>query len=101
MIIRNGSKTGLLTEESTADQRRVTAHDQPDAPIGGFHLNGPLFEPIIADTVSALEQLAPEVVVPAHCTGWKATHAIATRLPAPSSRTASAPPSAWPPRPVT
>jgi len=46
-----------------------------------FHLAGPLFEPVIADTVSALEQLAPDVIVPAHCTGWKATHAIARRLP--------------------
>jgi len=49
--------------------------------IGGFHLNGPLFEPIIGDTVDALARLAPDVLVPAHCTGWKATHAIAHRLP--------------------
>ncbi len=42
---------------------------------------GPLFEPVIEDTVNALEQLAPEVIVPAHCTGWKATHAIARQLP--------------------
>ena len=46
-----------------------------------LHLAGPLFEPVIGDTVNALEQLAPEVIVPAHCTGWKATHAIARRLP--------------------
>jgi 7,8-dihydropterin-6-yl-methyl-4-(beta-D-ribofuranosyl)aminobenzene 5'-phosphate synthase len=51
------------------------------AVIGGFHLVGPLFERVIGDTVSALEQLAPEVVVPAHCTGRKATHMIARRLP--------------------
>ena len=46
-----------------------------------FHLAGPLFEPVIANTVRALEQLAPDVIVPAHCTGWKATNAIARRLP--------------------
>ena len=50
------------------------------AVIGGFHLTGPLFEPVLGDTVSALKQLAPEVIVPAHCTGWKATHATARRL---------------------
>jgi 7,8-dihydropterin-6-yl-methyl-4-(beta-D-ribofuranosyl)aminobenzene 5'-phosphate synthase len=61
--------------------QRLTGVAKLHALIGGFHLNGPLFEPIIGDTVSALEQLAPEVVVPAHCTGWKATHAIAIRLP--------------------
>jgi hypothetical protein len=32
------------------------------AVIGGFHLAGPLFEPVIADTVTALEQPAPRQV---------------------------------------
>ena len=61
--------------------QRLTGVDQLHAVVGGFHLNGPLFEPIIADTVAAFEQLAPEVIVPTHCTGWKATHAIARRFP--------------------
>ena len=61
--------------------QRLTGIGKLHALIGGFHLTGPLFEPIINDTVSALEQLAPDVIVPAHCTGWKATHAIARRLP--------------------
>ena len=61
--------------------QRLTGVGKLHAVIGGFHLTGPLFEPIIADTVSALEQLAPDVIVPAHCTGWKATHAIARHLP--------------------
>ena len=61
--------------------QRLTGVEKLHAVIGGFHLAGPLFEPVITDTVSALEQLAPEVIVPAHCTGWKATHAIARRLP--------------------
>jgi 7,8-dihydropterin-6-yl-methyl-4-(beta-D-ribofuranosyl)aminobenzene 5'-phosphate synthase len=61
--------------------QRLTGIAKLHAVIGGFHLSGPLFEPIISDTVSALEQLAPDVIVPAHCTGWKATHAIARRLP--------------------
>jgi 7,8-dihydropterin-6-yl-methyl-4-(beta-D-ribofuranosyl)aminobenzene 5'-phosphate synthase len=62
--------------------QRLTGITKLHAVIGGFHLTGPLFEPIIDDTVSGLEQLAPDVIVPAHCTGWKATHAIARRLPA-------------------
>jgi 7,8-dihydropterin-6-yl-methyl-4-(beta-D-ribofuranosyl)aminobenzene 5'-phosphate synthase len=62
--------------------QRLTGIGNLHAVIGGFHLTGPLFEPIIADTVTALEQVAPDVIVPGHCTGWKATHAIARRLPA-------------------
>ncbi len=61
--------------------QRLTGVTKLHAVIGGFHLSGALFEPIIADTVAALGQLAPDVIVPAHCTGWKATHAIAGRLP--------------------
>jgi 7,8-dihydropterin-6-yl-methyl-4-(beta-D-ribofuranosyl)aminobenzene 5'-phosphate synthase len=61
--------------------QRLTGVDKLYAVIGGFHLSGLLFEPIIDDTVDALERLAPDVIVPAHCTGWKATHAIARRLP--------------------
>jgi 7,8-dihydropterin-6-yl-methyl-4-(beta-D-ribofuranosyl)aminobenzene 5'-phosphate synthase len=61
--------------------RRLTGVDRLYAVIGGFHLSGPLFEPIIGDTCDALIELAPEIIVPSHCTGWKATHALAARLP--------------------
>jgi 7,8-dihydropterin-6-yl-methyl-4-(beta-D-ribofuranosyl)aminobenzene 5'-phosphate synthase len=39
------------------------------------------FAPIVPPTVDALADLAPDVVVPAHCTGWDAAQAIAARLP--------------------
>jgi 7,8-dihydropterin-6-yl-methyl-4-(beta-D-ribofuranosyl)aminobenzene 5'-phosphate synthase len=61
--------------------QRLTGVADLHAVIGGFHLSGAAFEPIIGDTVGALEGLAPDVIVPAHCTGWKATHAIARQLP--------------------
>jgi 7,8-dihydropterin-6-yl-methyl-4-(beta-D-ribofuranosyl)aminobenzene 5'-phosphate synthase len=61
--------------------QRLTGVQSIAAVIGGFHLNGPLFAPVIGPTVDALAELAPQVIVPAHCTGWDASHAIATRLP--------------------
>jgi 7,8-dihydropterin-6-yl-methyl-4-(beta-D-ribofuranosyl)aminobenzene 5'-phosphate synthase len=61
--------------------QRLTGVDRVHAVFGGFHLSGPLFAPVVLPTVDALAELAPEVVVPAHCTGWEAAHAIATRLP--------------------
>ncbi len=61
--------------------QRLTGVDQLYAVIGGFHLNGPLFEPIIPAVCDALAAVTPEVIVPAHCTGWKAVHAIAARFP--------------------
>ncbi len=61
--------------------QRLTGETRVHAVLGGFHLNGPLFEPIIPATLDALEQLEPDIVVPAHCTGWRAVHAIAARFP--------------------
>jgi 7,8-dihydropterin-6-yl-methyl-4-(beta-D-ribofuranosyl)aminobenzene 5'-phosphate synthase len=61
---------------------RLTGVGRLLAVVGGFHLSGPAFEPIIGATVAALTELAPELVVPSHCTGWRAQHALAALLPA-------------------
>ena len=58
-----------------------TGIEQIYAVIGGFHLSGAAFEPIIPQTIAALQQFNPAVVVPAHCTGWRATHGIAHAMP--------------------
>src|ERR1700761_443359 len=60
---------------------RLTGVSRLLAVIGGFHLSGPAVEPIIAPTVAALTELAPELIVPGHCTGWRAQHALAAALP--------------------
>jgi 7,8-dihydropterin-6-yl-methyl-4-(beta-D-ribofuranosyl)aminobenzene 5'-phosphate synthase len=49
--------------------------------LGGFHLNGPLFEPLIPRVLDELATMDPAVLVPAHCTGWQAQHALAARFP--------------------
>lgn len=60
---------------------RLTGVDRLHGLLGGFHLSGPAFEPIIEPTVAALTGLAPDLVVPAHCTGWRAQHRLAAALP--------------------
>jgi 7,8-dihydropterin-6-yl-methyl-4-(beta-D-ribofuranosyl)aminobenzene 5'-phosphate synthase len=60
--------------------RRLTGDRPLYAVVGGFHLNGPLFEPLIPRVLDDLAALSPRVVVPAHCTGWRAQHAIAARF---------------------
>jgi 7,8-dihydropterin-6-yl-methyl-4-(beta-D-ribofuranosyl)aminobenzene 5'-phosphate synthase len=60
--------------------RALTGVERVHAVLGGFHLTGALFEPVIGPTVEALGELAPDVVVPAHCTSWKAQHALAAGL---------------------
>jgi 7,8-dihydropterin-6-yl-methyl-4-(beta-D-ribofuranosyl)aminobenzene 5'-phosphate synthase len=61
--------------------RELTGVNQIHAVIGGFHLTGPIFEPIVQPTVQALKEFNPSVIVPQHCTGWKATHLIAREFP--------------------
>ena len=61
--------------------RRLTAEHRVAAIIGGFHLGGAAFEPVIAPTVDALLELSSGLLVPGHCTGWKALTQIATRMP--------------------
>ncbi|HLH76152.1 MAG TPA: MBL fold metallo-hydrolase, partial [Candidatus Binataceae bacterium] len=47
------------------------------AVAGGLHLSGPN-ENIIADTVTALAQFELAVIATGHCTGWRATVALAS-----------------------
>ncbi|HEY5842947.1 MAG TPA: MBL fold metallo-hydrolase [Mycobacterium sp.] len=60
---------------------RLTGVDRLHALLGGFHLGGPAFEPMIEPTVAAFTEMAPDLLVPAHCTGWKAQHRLAAALP--------------------
>jgi 7,8-dihydropterin-6-yl-methyl-4-(beta-D-ribofuranosyl)aminobenzene 5'-phosphate synthase len=60
--------------------QRVTGEERIAAVIGGFHLSGPMFEPIIEPTVAAFDELEPGLLMPAHCTGWKAMHRLAARF---------------------
>ena len=61
--------------------RSLTGVEQIYAVLGGFHLVGASFESIIPQTVEALRQINPAVVVPAHCTGWHAMQQISLALP--------------------
>ncbi|MGA7987142.1 MAG: MBL fold metallo-hydrolase [Candidatus Dormiibacterota bacterium] len=61
--------------------QRLTNVSAVHAVIGGFHLNGPLFVPIIGATCDAMSEIAPDVIVPAHCTGLRAVRSFADRFP--------------------
>jgi len=65
----------------TRHAMRLTGVHKVLAVFGGFHLSGPAFEPIIGPTVAGLVEMAPELIVPGHCTGWRAQHALSGALP--------------------
>lgn len=52
-----------------------------DVVLGGYHLAGGAMEDRIDATVRDLdERIAPAVVAPGHCTGWRAKAALASRF---------------------
>ncbi|MFF5288607.1 MBL fold metallo-hydrolase [Paractinoplanes globisporus] len=58
--------------------KRLTGVDRLYAVLGGLHLRDGA---VVSETVAALAEEAPAVLVPAHCTSWKAQHALAAALP--------------------
>jgi 7,8-dihydropterin-6-yl-methyl-4-(beta-D-ribofuranosyl)aminobenzene 5'-phosphate synthase len=61
--------------------QRLTGEKRVAGFIGGFHLTGGIFEPIIQPTVDAFREAGIGRLLPAHCTGWKAVHQLARSLP--------------------
>ena len=60
---------------------RLTGQTDICALIGGFHLGSRSMLDRIAPTVEGIAAFDPTYLVPAHCTGFRATHALAERLP--------------------
>lgn len=59
----------------------ITHTEKVHAVLGGFHLTGPLFDSIIPPTVEAMKKIAPDYIIPLHCTGWKAITRFAEEMP--------------------
>jgi 7,8-dihydropterin-6-yl-methyl-4-(beta-D-ribofuranosyl)aminobenzene 5'-phosphate synthase len=61
--------------------QRITGVPRVYSVMGGFHLAGKENESRIEQTVKELKQVNPKLVVPSHCTGWRAMFTIASALP--------------------
>ena len=78
VVISSCGHSGLINTINTA--MAVTNVNQLHAVIGGFHLvmSAPEY---ISHTVDALEKLAPDVVVPMHCSGENFISLMRERMP--------------------
>ena len=79
VIVSGCSHAGAVNVLHNA--QRLTGEQRLAAFIGGLHLTGGTFEPIIKPTVDAFVAAQVGRVLPAHCTGWKAVHQLARALP--------------------
>jgi 7,8-dihydropterin-6-yl-methyl-4-(beta-D-ribofuranosyl)aminobenzene 5'-phosphate synthase len=79
VVVSGCSHAGAVNVLDNA--RRLTGRDRIIGFVGGFHLTGAVFEPVIEPSIAAFAAFGVERVVPGHCTGWKATHRLAQALP--------------------
>jgi 7,8-dihydropterin-6-yl-methyl-4-(beta-D-ribofuranosyl)aminobenzene 5'-phosphate synthase len=79
VILSGCAHAGIINTVRYAQD--VTGIDSVHVVMGGFHLTGNDFEPIIEPTVEALKDLDPAYVVPTHCTGRKAIMHIEKEMP--------------------
>jgi 7,8-dihydropterin-6-yl-methyl-4-(beta-D-ribofuranosyl)aminobenzene 5'-phosphate synthase len=79
VVLSSCSHAGVINILQHA--RRLTGIETVYAFVGGLHLSGAVFEAIIPRTIVELQAIGPSVIVPGHCTGWRATHELARALP--------------------
>jgi 7,8-dihydropterin-6-yl-methyl-4-(beta-D-ribofuranosyl)aminobenzene 5'-phosphate synthase len=79
VIVTGCGHAGIINTINYA--KELTGVNRIYAVLGGMHLSGGLFEPIIGKTVEELEILKPKLVVPCHCSGLKAVTEIARKMP--------------------
>jgi 7,8-dihydropterin-6-yl-methyl-4-(beta-D-ribofuranosyl)aminobenzene 5'-phosphate synthase len=61
--------------------KELSREDRIYGVIGGMHLTGGVFEPLIPRTIDELEQMKPRFIIPRHCSGLKAVTEIAKDMP--------------------
>lgn len=61
--------------------QKLCATDKVHAVMGGFHLNDKIFEPIVGTSIDEMKAIAPDVLIPMHCTGWASINQFAAAFP--------------------
>lgn len=79
VVISGCAHAGIVNTLRHAQE--LTGVKRIHAVLGGFHLSGKQGEQAIEPTIRDLKELAPKVVIPSHCTGWRAINCIAEAMP--------------------
>jgi 7,8-dihydropterin-6-yl-methyl-4-(beta-D-ribofuranosyl)aminobenzene 5'-phosphate synthase len=79
VILTGCAHSGIVNTVNHA--RTVTGVNPVHVIMGGFHLAGPAFEPIVEKTIEELKKINPAYIVPTHCTGRKSVMEIEKAMP--------------------
>ena len=74
VIITGCAHAGIINIVQYA--KELSGEDRIYAIMGGMHLTGEMFEPLISKTINELERLKPKFIIPCHCSGLKAISEI-------------------------
>jgi len=78
VIISGCAHAGIINTVEHA--KKIAGTDKVHAVLGGFHLTGRIFDPIIQPTIDEMKRIGPDYVVPMHCTGWKAINRFSEEM---------------------
>ena len=79
VVIGGCSHAGIVNTVKHA--QKVTGTPKVHAVLGGFHLTGPMMEPVIGPTMGEMKKINPDYIIPTHCTGWRAINQFAKEMP--------------------
>jgi 7,8-dihydropterin-6-yl-methyl-4-(beta-D-ribofuranosyl)aminobenzene 5'-phosphate synthase len=78
VVVSSCAHAGIVNTVKHA--RKMAGIEKVHAVIGGFHLSGAKPE-VIQRTISDIKAIAPEYIVPMHCTGFEAIAAFQREMP--------------------
>jgi len=78
VVLSGCAHAGIVNTVKQA--QKVAGTDKIHAIMGGFHLINAKPE-IIQNTVADIKAISPEIIVPAHCTGFEAVVALSKEMP--------------------
>jgi 7,8-dihydropterin-6-yl-methyl-4-(beta-D-ribofuranosyl)aminobenzene 5'-phosphate synthase len=79
VVISGCAHAGIIN--TILHAQKVTGEKRLHAVLGGFHLTGPYFQPVVDPTIEALSAMKPDWLVPMHCTGWSTCNRFAQMMP--------------------
>ena len=79
VVITSCGHAGVVN--SVRQAQKATGVDKVHAIVGGFHL-APAPDEVVANTVAAFKAIAPDYVIPMHCSGINTIMAVHREMPA-------------------
>ena len=78
VVVSSCAHAGIVNTVKHA--QKVTGLDKVHAIMGGFHLTGAPPQ-VIQRTIADVKAIAPDYIVPMHCSGWEAITSFEREMP--------------------